>query len=73
MIEFVADKPFDDELGAEGLELLGEETVGEEACYQIHVKYGGGQGESTWFFSKKDLPAAAACPELSISRAWARE
>jgi hypothetical protein len=55
MIEFIADKPFEDELGADGLELLGEETVGGEACYKIHVKYSGGQGESTWFFAKSDL------------------
>ena len=31
-----------------------DEVVGGEPCYQIHVSYGGGAGESTWFFSKKD-------------------
>jgi outer membrane lipoprotein-sorting protein len=55
MIEFVHDAPFDDEIGAEEVELLEDETVDGEPCYQIHVSYGGGQGSSTWFFAKKDF------------------
>lgn len=54
MIEFVHDAPFDDELNADAVELQEEEAVDGEACYRIHVAYAGGQGESTWFFSKKD-------------------
>ncbi len=55
MLEFVHDAPFDDEIGAETVELLEEETVGGEECYQIHVAYGGGRGETTWFFGKNDF------------------
>ena len=55
MIEFVHDNPFDDEIGADEVELLEDETVGGEECYQIHVAYGGGQGSTTWFFAKKDF------------------
>jgi len=54
MVEFVHDNPFDDELNAEALALEPEETIDGEPCYRIKVTYGGGQGESTWFFSKKD-------------------
>jgi len=54
LVEFVHDAPFDDELGAPSVTLGADEVVGGEACYQIHVSYGGGNGESTWFFSKKD-------------------
>lgn len=54
MIEFVHDRPFDDEINADKLELLGEEKVGQEDCYKVHVVYSGGQGESLWFFSKSD-------------------
>ncbi len=53
MLEFVHDKPFDDELNAEGVQLLGQETVGGEPCNKIEVAYGGGQ-VSTWFFSIQD-------------------
>ena len=55
MMEFVHDHPFDDELNAEGLALEPEEAVDGEPCYRIHVEYAGGQGQSTWFFSKKDF------------------
>ncbi len=55
MLEFVHDTPFDDEIGAEKVELLEDETVGCEPCYKIHVAYAGGQGETTWFFAKKDF------------------
>jgi len=54
MIEFVHDAPFDDELEAHTVELEGEQTIDGQPCYQIHVVYAGGQGESTWYFSKKD-------------------
>lgn len=54
MAEFVHDAPYDDELGAENIELLEEAEVNGEACHQIRVVYSGGQGESIWYFSKKD-------------------
>jgi hypothetical protein len=54
MVEFVHDAPFDDELNADEVALQGEEVVHGETCYQIHVAYAGGQGESTWFVSKED-------------------
>jgi len=54
VLEFVHSAPFDDELGADRVELQGTETVGGEECYKIHVVYAGGQGESTWYFSKDD-------------------
>jgi hypothetical protein len=54
MIEFVHDAPFDDELNAEQVRLVGEEAVGGVACFRIDVVYGGGAGESTWFFAKSD-------------------
>lgn len=54
MVEFVHDTPFDDELHADEVELQGIEKIGNEKCYKIHVVYAGGQGSSTWYFSKKD-------------------
>lgn len=54
MLEFVHDTPFDDELNADSVELQGIEKVGEEECYKIYVVYAGGQGTTTWYFSKKD-------------------
>jgi outer membrane lipoprotein-sorting protein len=54
MLEFVHDRPFDDELNAETLEMLENETVAGEECYKIRVVYAGGQGESIWLFSKSD-------------------
>ena len=46
--------PFDDELNADTIELLEDEEVYGEPCYQIRVVYGGDQGQSIWFFSKND-------------------
>jgi outer membrane lipoprotein-sorting protein len=54
MVEYVHERPFDDELNAETVELLGSETVGGEDCHEIRVVYAGGRGESIWYFSKKD-------------------
>jgi hypothetical protein len=54
MVEFVHEAPFDDELGAPTIELLEEVEIHGEACHQIRVVYGGGQGESIWAFSKSD-------------------
>jgi outer membrane lipoprotein-sorting protein len=50
----VHDRPFDDELNADTIELVGEEEVDGEPCYKIRVVYSGGQGESIWLFSKND-------------------
>jgi hypothetical protein len=55
MVEFVHPHPFDDELGAQTVAYQGLEAVGGEECHKIHVVYAGGQGESTWYFSKADL------------------
>jgi outer membrane lipoprotein-sorting protein len=55
VLEFVHDAPFDDELGAESITLEGERSVFGEVCHAIRVKYAGGQGESTWLFSKADF------------------
>ncbi len=54
MLEFVHPNPFDDEIGADVAEIQGKETVGGVECYKVHVKYSGGRGESTWFFSTED-------------------
>jgi outer membrane lipoprotein-sorting protein len=54
VIEFVHNAPFDDELNAEKVELQGTEKMGDEDCYKVHVVYAGGQGQSTWYFSKSD-------------------
>ena len=54
MIEFVHDRPFDDELSADTVELLEDETVGQEPCHRVRVVYANNQGESIWSFSKND-------------------
>ncbi len=54
MLEFVHPNPFDDEIGADVVELQGKETVGGVECHKVHVAYSGGRGESTWFFSTED-------------------
>jgi outer membrane lipoprotein-sorting protein len=54
MLEFVHPTPYDDELNGEKVELLGTEKVGDEECDKIAITYAGGQGTSTWFFSRKD-------------------
>jgi len=53
MAEFVHDKPFDDELNAENVQLAGKESVDGEECFKIDIVYSG-QQSSTWFFSTKD-------------------
>lgn len=53
-IEFVHDRPFDDEIGADKVEMSGTEKIGDEDCYKIDVHYSGGRGHTTWLFSKKD-------------------
>ncbi|HXV75908.1 MAG TPA: DUF2092 domain-containing protein [Candidatus Polarisedimenticolaceae bacterium] len=54
MLEFVHDRPFDDELAAEVAELRGSKTIGGVDCHEIRVVYSSGQGESIWYFSKTD-------------------
>lgn len=54
MGEYLHPRPFDDELNADSVELVGTKPVGDEECYVVRVLYKGGQGESIWFFSKKD-------------------
>lgn len=54
MVEFVHAAPFDDELGSEESEVRGNETIDGEECVAVHVVYGGGNGESTWYFSTSD-------------------
>ncbi len=53
--EFVHPTPFDDEIGAETVELQGTETVAGVECHKVYVDYGGGRGQSTWYFSTEDL------------------
>ena len=55
MPEFVHSAPFDDEMKAPGVVLLGEEMIQGEPCYKINIKYAGAQQESTWLFSKNDM------------------
>ncbi len=54
MREYLHPRPFDDELNADAVELVGTKPVGDQECYVVRVVYQGGQGESIWFFSKKD-------------------
>ena len=54
ILEFVHDKPFDDELASETVELVGQTEVGGVQCNEIRVVYPGGQGESRWFFATTD-------------------
>jgi outer membrane lipoprotein-sorting protein len=54
MFEFVQDKPFDDELAAATVELVGRADVGGVECNELRVVYPGGQGESRWFFATSD-------------------
>lgn len=54
-IEFVHEAPFDDEIGADKVQMTGSEKVGDEDCYKIDVFYTGGRGHTTWLFSKKDF------------------
>jgi len=53
--EYVHAAPFTDEIAAERTELIGVAKVGEEECYEVHVKYKGTKQEARWFFSTKDF------------------
>ena len=55
MIEFVHPTPFSDEINGDRREMKGDKKIGGEECYVINVVYSGGQGEATWYFSKKDF------------------
>ncbi len=55
MAEFVHGAPFDDELGADTVEIVGKETIAGEPCTTIRVLYSGGRGESIWSFSDEDF------------------
>ncbi len=55
MIEFVHPTPFSDEINGDKRDLKGVKKIGDQECYEIHVVYSGGQGEATWYFSKKDF------------------
>ena len=52
--EFVLDAPFDDELNAKQVRLVGSREVEGEDCHEIFVVYEGDQAQATWFFSKSD-------------------
>jgi hypothetical protein len=54
MVEFVHDAPFDDEIAAPKVQMLGKEVVEGEECYKIDIEYGPNRGASTWYFSTKD-------------------
>ena len=55
--QFVHPSPYERDLGAAKVELLGREEVGGEECYKIRVEYGPQQGEttSTWSISTEDF------------------
>jgi len=55
MPEFLHPNPFDDEIGAEAVELAGVETIAGVECHKVEVTYAGGQGKSTWFISTEDM------------------
>lgn len=54
MMEFVHPTPFSDEIRGDKREKRPDEKIGDQECWQIHVVYSGGEGQSTWWFSKKD-------------------
>jgi len=53
IVEFVEWAPFDDELQAQAVELVGTEEIDDQWCYKIRVVDADGQGESIWYFDKK--------------------
>jgi len=55
MAEFVQPDAFSDEISSEKPELKGAAKVGNEDCYEVHVKYAQPNVEAVWFFSKKDF------------------
>ncbi|MEM7582790.1 MAG: PQQ-binding-like beta-propeller repeat protein [Acidobacteriota bacterium] len=55
MPELVHDAPFEDEINAEAVELLGKEDVAGVECHKVRVVYGGRRGESIWYFGTEDL------------------
>ena len=54
-VEFVAAKPFSDEINGKKAELKGTRSIGGEDCYEVHVVYANDRQEATWCFSKKDF------------------
>jgi hypothetical protein len=52
IVEFVEWSPFDDELRAPTIELVGTEEIDGKWCYRIRVVDADGQGESIWYFEK---------------------
>lgn len=58
MREFTHPTPFSDEINGESAILKGTTKIGDEECYEIHIKYAAAQ-RAKWFFSKRDyLPRA---------------
>lgn len=56
MIEFVAEKPFTDEINGQSQELKGSKAIGGEDCYVIRVVYADSRAPAaTWLISKKDF------------------
>lgn len=51
---FLAADPFEYEKKAEKIELKEVTKVGDEECYPIRFKFGGGKYEFAWFVSKRD-------------------
>ena len=52
--ELVIDSPFEDELKAEEIRLVGSRLVEGEDCHEIHVVYDGERAQATWFIAKSD-------------------
>lgn len=55
MQEFTHPRPFSDEINAESIEMLADESVGGVECFKIKVTYANISQEATWYFGKKDL------------------
>jgi hypothetical protein len=55
MYELVRKQPFRDAIAEEAVTLRGRSKVGEEECYEIHVKYKNRADEALWFISMNDF------------------
>jgi outer membrane lipoprotein-sorting protein len=52
--ELVLEKPFDDELAGQRVELRGTTKVGDVECVEVYVKYAGDFGEALWAIGGTD-------------------
>jgi len=66
LTEFLRDAPYEAELDAERIELLGVETIEGEACHRVQVVFSGGQNRTVWYFATKDLLPRRRVQHFSI-------